>query len=192
MPSTEGWWYSCWWVWDLRIPILATRFRLKLTILTFWTKLAQKKCFWSKKKKVNNAIESCIIELVKVSSFTLNSNIDNLDQIYRRRAFPFENEKIEQHHWNKHIQLSLGIKFHLKLTILIFWTRLSQTGYFQPKTKKSKHQHWILHIWISLSIKFHIKPTIFIVWTKFVQKAYSQSKTEKVNITIDFSISELV
>ena len=73
MPSTEGWWYYFWWVWDLRIPILATKFSIKLTILTFSTKLAQKKRFWSKKQKVNTAIEFCIIELVKVSSFTLNS-----------------------------------------------------------------------------------------------------------------------
>ena len=136
VPSTEGWWYSCWWVWDLRIPILATKFSLKLTILTFWTKFAQKECFWSKKKKVNTATEFCIIELVKVSSFTLNSKYWQFGPNLHKKGVSIRKQKTEQHHWIQHIRISLGIKFHLKLTILIFWTKLSQTGYFRPKIKK--------------------------------------------------------
>ena len=62
--NTLGKHYSCWWVWDLRIPIRAIKFSLKLTILTFWTKFAQKEHFWLKKKKVNTANEFCIIKLV--------------------------------------------------------------------------------------------------------------------------------
>ena len=34
------------------------------------------------------------------------------------------------------MKLIVGIKFHLKLTILIFWTKLVQKGYFRSKTKK--------------------------------------------------------
>ena len=63
-------------------------------------------------------------------------NIDNLDQICPSWAFPVKNEKSEQQHWILYIRISLGIKFHLKMTILIFWTKLSQTGYFHPKIKK--------------------------------------------------------
>ena len=42
---------------------LATKFQLKLIILSFWTKFAQKECFQSKKKKVSSIIEFCIFEL---------------------------------------------------------------------------------------------------------------------------------
>ena len=36
---------------------LGTKFQLKSTILSFWTKFAQKGHFWSKTKKVNSTIE---------------------------------------------------------------------------------------------------------------------------------------
>ena len=130
-----------------RIPILATKFNLKLTILTFWTKFAEKEHFWSIKKKVNTATELCIIELVKVSSFTLNRKYWQFRPNLPKKGVPT---------WKRKIRITLGIKFHLKLTILIFWTKLSQTGYFRPKTKKSEHPYWILHIGISLNIKFHL------------------------------------
>ena len=35
-----------------------------------------------------------------------------------------------------HICISLSSKFHLKHTILIFWTKFDQKGYFQLKTEK--------------------------------------------------------
>ena len=35
-----------------------------------------------------------------------------------------------------HIRISLGIKFHLKLATLIFWTKFAQNGYFWSKKKK--------------------------------------------------------
>ena len=50
---------------------------------------------------------------------------------------------------------------------------------------------WILHVHVSLRTKFQFKWTIFNFWTKFIQKGYLQSKTEKLNITIEFRLSEL-
>ena len=50
--------------------------------------------------------------------------------------FVVENERSEYHHWILDIRISLSIKFHLKLTILIFWTKFAQEGYFLSKTKK--------------------------------------------------------
>ena len=44
--------------------IAGTKFKLKLTILIFWTKFAQKGYFQSKTEKVNVTIEFCIFELV--------------------------------------------------------------------------------------------------------------------------------
>ena len=44
---------------------LGAKFRVKLTILNFWTKLAQKGYYFrSKTEKVNITIEFCIVELV--------------------------------------------------------------------------------------------------------------------------------
>ena len=35
-----------------------------------------------------------------------------------------------------HIQIIIGIKFQLNLTILIFWTKFTQKGYFWLETEK--------------------------------------------------------
>ena len=51
------------WILPIRIS-LGTKFRIKLTILIFWTKFAQEGCFRYKTEKVNSAIEFCIFELV--------------------------------------------------------------------------------------------------------------------------------
>ena len=57
------------------------------------------------------------------------------------KIFTVKNRKSEHHHWIPHIQISLGIKFPLKLTILIFLTRFAQKGFYGLKQKK-----WTLHI----------------------------------------------
>ena len=44
-----------------------------------------------------------------------------------------ENRKREE---NLSIQISLGTKFQIKLTIFIVWTKFAQKGYFQSKTEK--------------------------------------------------------
>ena len=48
--------------------ILGTKFQLKLTILSIWTRLTRKGYFKSKKKKIKIAI----LELVSVLHFSLN------------------------------------------------------------------------------------------------------------------------
>ena len=47
------------------------KYQSKLTTLIFWTTFAQKRCFWSKKEKVNIIIEFCIFELVYNTSHKL-------------------------------------------------------------------------------------------------------------------------
>ena len=42
---------------------LDTKCQLKLTILSFWSKFAQKEYFRSKTEKVNNTIKFCVFEL---------------------------------------------------------------------------------------------------------------------------------
>ena len=64
-------------------------------------------------------------------------------------VFPFLIRKREHHHWIAHILISLGTKFQLKLTILVFWTKICPKRVFLVKNRKSKHQHWIVNIRIS-------------------------------------------
>ena len=57
-------------------------------------------------------------------------------QNYPKRVFPVKNSKSESHHWILYIWISLDMKFQLKLTILIFWTKFTQKVYFQSKKEK--------------------------------------------------------
>ena len=65
------------------------------------------------------------------------NNFEFQDQICPRKVFMVKNRKIEHHHWILLIQISLGTKFQLKLTILIFLIRFTQKGFFWSKTKKN-------------------------------------------------------
>ena len=64
-----------------------------------------------------------------------------------------KNRMSELHDWILLIQISLGTKFQLKLTILSFLDEISPKRVFLVKNEKSKHHHWTLHIQISLGIK---------------------------------------
>ena len=90
-----------------------------------------------------------------------------------------------------HIQIILDAKFHIKLTILVFWTKFALKGYFRY-IRKGIQKEYFQHIRLSLDAKFHLKETVLIFWTKFAQKWYIRPITEKVNITIEFSIFKLV
>ena len=59
------------WILNIRIKFVK-KFELKLAILIFWTKFAQRKCFLYKTEKVSSAIEFCIFELAYVQNFSLN------------------------------------------------------------------------------------------------------------------------
>ena len=62
---------------------------------------------------------------------------------------------------NMNMEISLGTKFQLKITILIFRTKFPQKGYFQSKPEK-------VNTPIELYIfKFHLKLTnLLFFWTK--------------------------
>ena len=78
-----------------------------------------------------------------------------MDQICPIKIFIVKNWKSE-HHWIPLIQISLGTKFRLKLTILIFWPDLPKKGFSGLKQKKwTPHIFYIiLHIQISLVRNF--------------------------------------
>ena len=78
-------------------------------------------------------------------------NFDFLNQICPKRTFPVEKSKIENHHWILHIRISLGTKFHLKLTSLISWYRSAQKGYYWPKMEK-----------VNITIAFYISKLVWV------------------------------
>ena len=116
--------------WTLHIRISqGAKYQLKLIFLTFWAKFAEKGYFQWK--------SNCIFELVQVSNFTLNWQFWHFGPIiYQKRAFLIANGISERHHWILHIRVSLGVKFHLKLTILSFWTNFVQKSYFRCRKRK--------------------------------------------------------
>ena len=103
-----------------------TNFQLKLTIGILWTRFVKKASYYfrSKTDKINTTTECCIFELVFISNFTLNKQFWFFDQIYPRQVFMFKNRKSEHYHWIPLIQISLGTKLKLKLTILIFFDQI--------------------------------------------------------------------
>ena len=99
-----------------------------------------------------------------------------MDQISPKRYFRSKTEKSEHQHWIMHIQIGLGTKFPLKLTIFILKTRFAQKGVYWSKTEKVNTTYSLHNSAYSnrSSAKFQLKLTILIFWTKY-------AKTEKVN-----------
>ena len=169
---------------------LCIKFHFEQTILNFWTKFAQERYLWSKTEKVNIIIEFRIFKLVSWYQISaLTDNFDFLDQICPKRVFLVKNRKSEHHHWIPLIQISLGTKFQLKLTILIFWPDLPKKGFSGLKQKKwTPHIFYIiLHIQISLVRNFSSNWQ-FDFLDEICPKIDFQSKTVKVIITMEFCI----
>ena len=68
---------------------------------------------------------------LKLTILALWAKTDNFgfyDEIHPKKVFPVKNRKSEHLHWIFHIWFTLGIKFHLKLTKLIFRPNLPKKG----------------------------------------------------------------
>ena len=123
--------------WILHIPVsLGIKFHLKLTILIFWTKLPKNSISDQKQEQWTSRLNSACSNECRYQISAETDNFDFLDQICPKRVFPIETRKSGYHHWTLHIRINVGTKFLLTLVILSFWSKLSQTGYFQSKTKK--------------------------------------------------------
>ena len=100
------------WILHIRIS-LGTKFLLQLTILIFWTKFAQSRCFWSKTEKVYTTIEFYIFELVYVPNFRFNWQFwffFFFDQNCPKRVFPVENGKFAL------LRVSMAVTYYIKLS----------------------------------------------------------------------------
>ena len=89
--------------------------------------------------------------------------------------------KTEHHHWVPLIQISLGTKFQLKLTILIFWPDLPKKGFSGLKQKKWRpHIFYIIpHIQISLVRNFSSNWQILFFGSNLQKKVFPVKKWKK-------------
>ena len=76
------------------------------------------------------------------------------------------------------------------MTLLNFWIKLTQKGYF--RTKKNENYHRILHTQINLDSKFQLQQIILSFGTNFQEKYTAGQKHKKMIITIEFFIFKLI
>ena len=103
----------------------------------------------------------------------------------KRWCLWYKTENSEHHHWILHVRSSLGTKFQLKLTILIFWTKFAQKRCFRSKTEK-----------VNIAIEFYIFKLVYVTNSDFLEQVCPKKvfpvKNGKVIITTEFRIFELV
>ena len=117
---------------------LGTKLYLKLIVLIFWQDLPKKGFSGLNQKKWTPHIFYKIlhIHIILVWHFSSNWQFWIFGPNLPKKVSLVKNWKSEYHHWNSHIQIILGTKFPLKLTILIFLTRFAQKVFFWSKTEK--------------------------------------------------------
>ena len=84
---------------------------------------------------MNITIEFHIVEVWHQVSSQTNSFVFS-DQIFPEWVFSVQSRNSGNYHRIQDIRISLDSKFHLKQTILSFWTKFAQTGYSQNKLEK--------------------------------------------------------
>ena len=126
---------------------------------------------------MNTPIEFCMFKSVYIPNFSLNW------PSLPKKLFAIEKWKSEHHYWILRIWISQRTKFHLKLRILIFWTKFIQR--VSGQNWKKMNDLWSLYISIS---RYQTSASRI----KFAPKGYFQSKREKVNSTTKFCIFKLV
>ena len=138
--------------------IAATKFSLKLTILTFGTKFYH---FRSKKKKVNTIIEFCIFELVQESSFAIN---------WQYGQFGPNLPKI-------------SLKFNDAVHFFCFWPEIPFLSKFGPKNVELDISTWYLDLilWIPTSrIQWECSPFSFLI--RYSVFGWIWSKMSKLSV----------
>ena len=150
------------WIPQIRIS-LSTKFQLKMVILIFWIKVAQKRYFPSKKKiKHRHWIRH--IQFTLITEIQLKTGNFNFWTKFSQKSYSWRIKKSEHHHWFLHFWISLAKYLGFKWQICLF----------QPNSPKNcissqEHHHWILNIWSNLGTEFNVNLTVSILWTKFAQ-----------------------
>ena len=106
-------------------------------------------------RKISSTIKKCqnIMKMTVGIKFQLNLPTFIFGPNLCRKGVSCGKEKFENHPWSIHIQISVGTKFQLKWTILIFLTKFCLKRIFLIRNGKSENHHWALNIWIALGTK---------------------------------------
>ena len=130
--------------------VVGTKFQLKLTILIFWTKFAQKACFRSKTEKMNITIELCIFELVQVTNFSLSWQFWFFEPNLPKKGVSGQKRK----KWTSPIEFCMFelvqvLNFSLNWQVWFFFTKLAPKKNFRSKTENS---HLCVRPWSLITI----------------------------------------
>ena len=74
------------------------------------------------------------------------------------------------------------------MTILMFWTKFAQKGYFPSKTEKSEYHYWILHIRVSFCTKFELKLTILGVFFDPISGRKRKNPPVRASVVVTYYI----
>ena len=149
--------------------------------------LQVKNWFMLSKKRLRFNIILKLITCWEINQAASKSQLDFLDNNCKKGL----KQKKEHNHRLLYIEVSLGSKFQLQQTILIFWNKFLKKKEYLSKTKRANITIEFLIFELDY-IKFQLKLTIFIFWTKLAQKRYFQPKTDAKNTAIEFYIFDLV
>ena len=122
---------------------LGTNIQLKLTILIFWTKFAQKGYIQLNTEKANLTIKFYRFESLHVPNFSLNWQCWFFGPNLPKNVISGQKKKKSEHHqWILHTRISQGTKFYFK-QFWFFGTNLTKKG-ISGRKRKSQHHYWIL------------------------------------------------
>lgn len=110
-----------------------------------------------------------------MQNFSLKNNFYILRKSVQVGFFQAKTEEVIFFFWVLCIAISLGTKFKLKLTALLFWTKFDEKKHLQWKA--TQNDHWILDI--LTGTKFYLKLTILNILTKFAKSNYFNQKLIK-------------
>ena len=103
-----------------------------------------------------------------------------LTNLSRKGLFRSKHEKKKNRHQILHIRISLGTKFQLQQTILVFLNHIyPKKKILSMKIRNNKHRHWILHIQISRSTNIWLKLPILKFGRNLPEKGICYQKQKK-------------
>ena len=128
---------------------------------------------------MNSAIEFYIFEFVLGTKLQLKPTIWFLVPNLPKKCVSDPKQKSEHLHWILHVGISLGTKFQLKLTSLIFWTKFTPKWCFWSNAEKLNSAIDFCIFELVEVLNFSLNRQFWNVGAKFAQKVCFWSKTKK-------------
>ena len=128
---------------------------------------------------MNSAIEFYIFEFVLGTKLQLKPTIWFLVPNLPKKCVSDPKQKSEHLHWILHVGISLGTKFQLKLTSLIFWTKFTPKWCFWSNAEKLNSAIDFCIFELVEVLNFSLNRQFWNFGAKFAQKVCFWSKTKK-------------